>query len=307
MIFTLTDAAHKYGLDNNASNSITNMSIVGKELSTEFADTSFGDSGKSVTHFSNGFDANTVYSNASSFLVVITEMSLNRVSPLETIWRVTGTIIATTALSTTAASIYAGADTFSGNNFDNVLQSYKGNDYMDGKAGTDTAVLSGTRSQYSILNGASLLTFGPDGSDTMVNVERLMFDDVCLAFDTQGAAGQAYRLYQAAFNRTPDKAGFGYQMQALDKGATLKQVAQNFLNSPEFRITYGANLDDSNFVTQLYQNVLHRPPDTGGLDFQIKALASGTDRAQLLVNFSESPENQAALIGVIQDGMAYTA
>ncbi len=304
MIFTLTDAAHKYGLDNNASNSFSNMSIIGKELSTELADTSFGGSGKSVTHFSNGFDANTVYRSATSSSVVITEMSLNRVSPLETIWRITGTIIATTAFSTTAVSMYAGADTFTGNNFDNVLQSYKGDDYMDGKAGTDTAVLSGKRSQYFISNGASLSTLGPDGSDTMVNVERLKFDDVYLAFDTQGAAGQAYRLYQAAFNRKPDESGLGYQMRALENGASLKQVAQNFLASSEFVSTFGS-LDDSSYVGKLYNNVLHRIPQADEVAYHVSALAAQTDRAQMLVNFSESPENQAALIGAIQGGMVY--
>jgi hypothetical protein len=31
-----------------------------------------------------------------------------------------------------------------------------------------------------------------------------------VALDVDGAAGQAYRLYQAAFDRAPDKNGLGY-------------------------------------------------------------------------------------------------
>jgi len=93
-------------------------------------------------------------------------------------------------------------------------------------------------------------------------------------------------------------------MNALDSGWSLVSIAQNFIDSPEFARTYGS-LDDRAFVTRLYANVLHRQPDSGGLEFHINNLAGGMSRAQTLVGFSESPENQAALIGVIQGGMEY--
>ena len=135
-------------------------------------------------------------------------------------------------------------------------------------------------------------------------MERFEFTDTSLAFDTAGTAGQAYRLYQAAFNRTPDQGGLGFQVNALDKGTGLSGVAGNFIASPEFASTYGA-LNNTQFVTQLYQNVLHRGPDAGGLAFHVGNLDRGMSRADVLVGFSESPENQAALIGVISAGMVY--
>lgn len=197
------------------------------------------------------------------------------------------------------------ADTLQGNSFRNQIRGNGGNDEIDGGAGIDTAVFSGARSQYTIeRSGAKVILRGPDGTDTMTNVERLLIGSTKIAIDTNGNGGQAYRLYQAAFNRTPDQSGLGFQMNVLDSGATLKSVAQNFLNSPEFARNYGG-LSDASFVTTLYQNVLHRAPDASGLTFQQNALRTGTDRAQLLVNFSESPENQAALIGVISNGMTY--
>ena len=55
-------------------------------------------------------------------------------------------------------------------------------------------------------------------------------------------------------------------MNALDQGLNISQVAQNFINSPEFSATYGS-LNDTQFVTQLYANVLHRAPDDGGLAY----------------------------------------
>ena len=144
------------------------------------------------------------------------------------------------------------------------------------------------------------------GTDTLVNVERIKFADAYVALDTAGNAGMAYRLYQAAFDRTPDQGGLGFQMKALDDGLNIAQVAANFIASPEFQRTYGA-LNDTQFVNQLYQNVLHRAADASGLAFHTNNLATGANtRANVLVGFSESPENQAALIGTIQNGMVYT-
>jgi hypothetical protein len=60
-------------------------------------------------------------------------------------------------------------------------------------------------------------------------------------------------------------------------------------------------------VAQLYANVLHRTPDEAGLAFWVNHLQAATmTQAQTLAAFSESAENQAALIGVIVHGMVYT-
>jgi hypothetical protein len=179
---------------------------------------------------------------------------------------------------------------------------------LDGGAGVDTAVYAGTRASHTITRTDGGVTVKhAAGTDTLVSVERLKFSDALVALDTAGNAGMAYRLYQAAFNRTPDQGGLGYQMKALDDGLNIAQVAANFIASPEFQRTYGT-LNDMQFVTQLYQNVLHRAPDSGGLGYHVNNLATGANtRANVLVGFSESPENQAALIGTIQNGMMYTA
>lgn len=195
----------------------------------------------------------------------------------------------------------SGWDTFTGN---------AGNDTIDGGVGIDKSVYAGNRSAYAVSQSSGTITVADsvatrDGTDTLRNVERLKFSDVSVAFDVAGSAGQAYRLYQTAFNRAPDFAGLGYQMKALDDGWALVQVAANFLASPEFTSRYGS-LDDTDFVTQLYANVLHRAPDSGGLAYHVNTLNNGYTRADVVVGFSESPENQAALIGVIQNGMTYT-
>jgi serralysin len=81
-------------------------------------------------------------------------------------------------------------------------------------------------------------------------------------------------------------------------------VAQHFIDSPEFQATYG-NTTDTQFITLLYQNVLNRAPDPGGLQFHLDEFAHGESRADMLTHFSESPENQANVIGQIGNGMLY--
>jgi len=61
---------------------------------------------------------------------------------------------------------------------DDILTGGGGDDIIDGGAGRDTAVFSGLRAAYtlSLLNGVTYIS-GPDGVDTLTNVERLRFDD----------------------------------------------------------------------------------------------------------------------------------
>jgi Ca2+-binding RTX toxin-like protein len=200
----------------------------------------------------------------------------------------------------------AGADFLTGNSVANILEGYGGNDTIDGGDGTDTAVFAGAHTLYTITPGGGNATcVGPDGSDTLVSVERLQFDDGNVALDLTGTAGMAYRLYQAAFNRAPDLGGLGYQMHDLDTWLTLTQVAWNFIASPEFQATYG-NVDDTQFITLLYHNVLHREPDEGGLQYHLDEMhVLGESRADILVHFSESPENQSNVAPAIDGGIFY--
>lgn len=192
----------------------------------------------------------------------------------------------------------AGNDTFSAG---------LGNDMLDGGDGLDAASFNGLLSAYTIVvDGTAATVTGPDGSDALVDVERLHFDDFNVALDVEGNAGKAYRLYQAAFDRTPDIGGLGFQMNALDVGWGLVQIAQDFIDSPEFTATYGA-LDNEAFVMLLYRNVLNRDAEAEGLAFHVNRLEIGVSRAGILEGFSESPENKAALLGVIENGMVYLA
>lgn len=104
---------------------------------------------------------------------------------------------------------------------------------------------------------------------------------------------EVYRLYTAAFNRTPDAGGQAFWTAQLDGGETLNAVAQGFVSSPEFQSDYG-KLSVSDFVSDLYQNILHRAGDPGGVQFWTNELSSGAmTQASVLIGFSDSAENRA--------------
>ncbi len=99
------------------------------------------------------------------------------------------------------------------------------------------------------------------------------------------------RLYRAGFNRSPDRAGFEFWLNAYTSGQwTFTGMAQFFVTSDEFQASYG-ELSDADFVRQLYRNVLGRAAEAPGVDFWTAEMAGGMSRPVVLMRFAESPEN----------------
>lgn len=177
--------------------------------------------------------------------------------------------------------------------------------------GIDTVVYQCQRSSYTLTKVGTgwQVTSASNGINDVLptGVDRIQFADITVALDISGNAGQVYRLYQAAFNRMPDKGGLGDWIFGMDHGMSLLEVSAGFVNSSEFKTVYGQNPTDSEVVTRFYNNVLHRAPEQAGYDYWINQLQSKLQtRTQVLTGFSESPENQAQVIGVIQNGIEYT-
>ena len=205
----------------------------------------------------------------------------------------------------------AGNDILTGGTGNDILEGGAGNDTIDGGNGIDVAHYHGGRANFIIAHTASGFTVTDkanlEGTDTLIGIERLSFGNAGYALDIDGVGGEAYRLYQAAFNRTPDKAGLGYWISAMDKGMSLVDVAAGFASSSEFLSVYGANPSNHDIVLRFYNNVLHRAPDSAGLDYWVGVLDSkAASLASVLAGFSESPENQAGLVPIIGNGFDYT-
>lgn len=201
-------------------------------------------------------------------------------------------------------------DTLIGNTANNIFTPGRGNDSVDGSTGMDTVIIGSARGNFAISKNGSSVTATDKtaafGSKVLTSIERIKFLDAAIAYDTDGVAGQAYRLYQAAFDRNPDTGGLGYWIDYLEKGANLLDAAAGFFNSAEFKGVYGAAPTNNELITRFYQNVLHRLPDQGGFEWWVEKLSNGDiSPTQALVNFSASPENQVQVIGVIENGMEF--
>ena len=184
---------------------------------------------------------------------------------------------------------------------------YIGNDLID--------VLSinnpSTAFLVSINTGASQITdqVGQLGINNLVNIQRLQFTDTNVALDISPTqtAGSVYMLYQATFNRTPDAAGLGYWIAQVDKGANIiTTVAASFVQSPEFVAKYGANPSNASYVDNLYQNVLHRAGESGGVAYWNGQLNTGAaTKAFVLEQFATLAEGAALVAPAIAHGIAY--
>jgi len=197
-----------------------------------------------------------------------------------------------------------------GNAGNNLMSGSTGNDTIDGAAGKDVVYYAGNASRYQVSkSGNSFIvkdSTGQAGTDILSNVELLEFEDHYLSFDVNGIAGQAYRLYQAAFDRKPDFAGLGYWIKDMEQGSSLMTVAAGFFSSAEFQKLYGKAPSNTTLITNFYSNVLHRSPDKAGFDYWLTAMDSGKiSAAGALASFCESTENQALVIGVIQNGIEF--
>jgi hypothetical protein len=97
------------------------------------------------------------------------------------------------------------------------------------------------------------------------------------------------RLYQAVFGRVPDAGGLNYWVGVFAAGTTLQDISANFAASDEFLSQY-AGLTNAEIVGRMYQNVLQRAGEPEGVAFWTNFLNNGGTLAQLVLEFSQSPE-----------------
>lgn len=248
-------------------------------------------------------DLNEGLSASSQYLIDGTDPALVGVDTFSGVNAVAGSYYADMFIGTSAKEYFFGAD---------------GNDTILGGGGQDVVIYQGKLSEYIITSGFDAsgdvvrIIFdtqsGRDGIDQLYDISRLQFSDSGLALDTglNDTAAEAYRIYKAAFNRTPDAGGLGYWMAQMDTGTKLVDVAAAFIGSEEFSRLNGPSLSDADFVDAMYTNVLGRGADAGGFSFWLGAMSSGVSRATILTEFSESRENIDDVASLIASGIQFT-
>ena len=193
------------------------------------------------------------------------------------------------------------------------LAGQAGFNILDGGSGLDFSIYYYPIAQYSILNtGDKTWTVNNavnNDTDNLLNVERAYFTDKTVAFDIGAGeiGGSCYRIYKAAFNRTPDEGGLGYWIDQMDLGKDLYSVSAEFIGSNEFKTLYGTNPSNDDFLTKVYSNVLGREPDIGGYAWWLGQLETNASKTwpQVLTDFSESTENRESVLALIGNGIEY--
>jgi Ca2+-binding RTX toxin-like protein len=175
-----------------------------------------------------------------------------------------------------------------------------GFDFFDGIervfGGTGSDQLRGSVKADVLIGGV-----GSDQLSGLAGNDTLLGDGAVLMTDHAAAIS---RLYLATLARLPDAAGHAGWTAQYDAGTALNTIATGFVNSAEFQAKYGA-LDSAQFVTLLYNNVLHRAPDSGGLANWVGYLNGGASRESVVTGFSDSAEFVSVTDPVPHSGQVY--
>lgn len=202
----------------------------------------------------------------------------------------------------------AGKDTLNGD---------AGNDLLDGGAGIDTVEASSFRSQYTLSNisgGFQLQdnVSGRDGTDTLVNIERLQFADRNLALDLAPSdnAGQALLFIGVLAHdliASPEIVGMilGY----FDGGMNMQQLNQLAVDVGLVSSLAGGG-SNADVARLAYQNVIGAAATTDAVDFLVSFMDgrnASFSQSEFLTAVANLDVNQTHvdLVGLAQTGVEY--
>jgi Ca2+-binding RTX toxin-like protein len=200
----------------------------------------------------------------------------------------------------------AGNDRLEGRAGNDVLVGGAGNNVLDGGDGVDIAVFSGNRAGYTIGQGAQgLVVSGAGSTDTLTGIERLVFNDGCVALDVSGSAGAAAKVIGAVFGAecVGNASYVGLGMSLLDNGMREQDLVQLALN-----VRLGANADNAAVVDLLFANLAGAPPAAEQQQQYVDLLDQGVfSQAGLGLLAADTALNAANidLVGLSHSGIGY--
>lgn len=178
---------------------------------------------------------------------------------------------------------------------------------LDGGAGIDTVRIEALRNQVTLsknTNGYSAkLNTSPSNEDTLVNIERALFDDYQLALDLDGDAGEVAKLIGAVFGATfVNNTGYvGIGLSKADEGLSYEQLAKFAIDAT--RLT-----DHDKIVTLLWLNLYGELPTDSEKSPYVEMLDDGDiSIGGLTALAAESVINaeNINLTGLVQSGLTY--
>jgi len=188
-----------------------------------------------------------------------------------------------------------------------------GIDFFDGGLGLDTVVYSGPQERYTInKTGNRYVVSEPTGSDDtdyLSNIERLQFANGKVALDVEnGNAGEAAKLIGALLGPTyvKDKVLTGVVINLLDQKYSSDTIANLGLATPMYLSMAGSG-SNTDFVKQVFNNVVGRPPNPSESSTYVNMLDAGTSQSALALMAAHTDLNAARinLVGLIQHGLEF--
>lgn len=199
-----------------------------------------------------------------------------------------------------------GADHIFGDSGNDIIEARADGDVIDGGAGRDTVNYDGLAHMFSTSHSGGGASIGFNSSaDIITSVEEINFRDATLTFDENSNAAFVMRIYDSTLDRQADAQGLDYWLDQMDAGVSKTDVANAFLQSPEFAQAAG-NLSNSDFVEFLYTETLGRSSDPGGKAYWVGLLDGGFSRSDALLTFSESTEHRVQTADTLADGLWVT-
>jgi Ca2+-binding RTX toxin-like protein len=184
-----------------------------------------------------------------------------------------------------------------------------GIDFFDGGLGLDTVVYSGPQERYTInKTGNRYVVSEPTGSDDtdyLSNIERLQFANGKVALDVEnGNAGEAAKLIGALLGPTyvKDKALTGIVINLLDQKYSSDTIANLGLATPMFLSMAGSS-SNTDFVKQVFNNVVGRPPNPSESSTYVNMLDAGTSQSALAALIWSDSSNTAWNLHSVQAAM----
>jgi len=200
-------------------------------------------------------------------------------------------------------TIFAGAgnDTISG-----VL----GFDTIDGGTGFDMVMLSGSFADWAVSLFGNNVIFNSTTAEgasiaapinaNLVNVEFVQIAEQATeltqfsyVITEDGAKAEAMRLYQTALGRSADYEGAQFWLDAIESGATVTQLANDFAGSAEFASIWSDVSTNTELVNQIYENAFGEAPDAEGLEFWVTALDNGLSAGDFIASVASSTDAQS--------------
>jgi hypothetical protein len=208
-------------------------------------------------------------------------------------------------------------DVIFGNDANNLIHEWGGNDVIDGRGGINTVAFVGKRSEYNI-NPSEVAKHwlvegknGALGSDDLTNIKFLQFADSKVILDVAGNPTTAAKLIGTILGGSWVSNLFisGLAMGILDNGFSPVALARLGLESPMF-VGMAGSASNKDFYNLVHKNVYGVLPDAQTLQSMLSQLdGNQTTQADVVLQLADTAQNKLNidLVGIQLHGFEFTS